>query len=328
MNRMNELFTDLEKESDALEPRTEPRLSLASDYKAAITSEGALDEENAGVAASEMRRYAWTVKRKSSTGLVTEEVCSIDQVIAVTTNDLVGQITALVAGRLRCATEMDRSENETKLNQVLAQGRRLHVMALDHLKSLARENKEHADRNPNEDWGVAQMRQNIYMRFSSRLKVSIELFRASADSYKKTVEDESRRQLEQAGITDSKQIDEIIANGRTEQVLKSAVSGDLSDAIQALEQRHESIQHLTREILQVAQLFNDLAAVIDTQQQHLDHIESHIGNARDSVERGAVNLERGQKDLNCSRKSLCCIAAIVILVLVVIVAPSLVKILS
>nr|CAD1821869.1 unnamed protein product [Ananas comosus var. bracteatus] len=73
-------------------------------------------------------------------------------------------------------------------------------------------------------------------------------------------------------------------------LLKKAVAeggggdGDLVVAVQEMEDRQEVASGLERSLLELQQLFLDMAVLVEAQAQHLDDIEQQVAAAADFVE--------------------------------------------
>jgi len=119
-------------------------------------------------------------------------------------------------------------------------------------------------------------------------------------------------------------IDRLVEEGRSQEVLEKAfISDDLRDCIADIEQRHEDVLRLERQVREVYELFKDLAVLVDIQQDSLDVIEKHIKSAKDYAARGEEHLKQGEIYQTQARKRQCCILLIVLVVLAVILGPTL-----
>jgi t-SNARE complex subunit (syntaxin) len=70
----------------------------------------------------------------------------------------------------------------------------------------------------------------------------------------------------------------------------------------------------------VAQLFQDLAALVQHQSEMLDSIESNVELAGDYMRKGNKNLRGAIEYQKKSRKCLCCVLCIVIVIIIALVA--------
>jgi t-SNARE complex subunit (syntaxin) len=66
-------------------------------------------------------------------------------------------------------------------------------------------------------------------------------------------------------------VDEIIESGRAQDVIKEAlISDNVKNVVQEIEERHMDILKLERQVLEIMEMFKDLATMVDLQQESLD----------------------------------------------------------
>jgi hypothetical protein len=268
-----------------------------------------------------LKRYSWLCMEQSSTGLAFERQLSVQSIVASTV-ELTRQVRELTNVHFKPATAT------SDVNRLLSEAQKLHSAAFARLQLLAVENAQHYSDYPDEDDVVVQLRENIHSMFARPLKMAVTNFHTAIEVYRDLIEQDNRRHLHQAGVTDEKKVDQIIASGQTEQVIQTSISGEVSEAILAVEQRHTAIQQLERDVLALNQLFQDFASMIETQQEHIDAIQTHVDNARRHVKRADVKLEQGQQHHKAARKSQCCILIVVILALTALLTPTILQALS
>ena len=101
----------------------------------------------------------------------------------------------------------------------------------------------------------------------------------------------------------AEQIDNILETGNAQEIIKGAIiSQDLDDTVQAIEERHIEIMKLERQVKEVYELFQDLAALIDMQQETLDVVEDRILKAKGYAEKGVGNLRKAEDHQKTARK--------------------------
>ena len=93
--------------------------------------------------------------------------------------------------------------------------------------------------------------------------------------------------------------------------------------IQDLEARAEAFRKLEADIVDINQLFREVAVLVHEQGQTLDDVEKNTGNSRDLVEQGLNELKQAEKLKRKSRKKQCIIAivcAVVLLIIIIVLA--------
>jgi len=190
------------------------------------------------------------------------------------------------------------------------------------LNKIKQENDEFASRGENKGSAKAQMRQNMYSTHARKFHSEMNTFNQASNDFKNALKDRTRRQL---AIIDrnlpAEQIEEIVDSGRAEEVIQGIITADLDNVVAEIEERHQGIMKLERQVLEIYELFKDLATLVDLQQETFDVIERRLNNAQAFTAQAVEDLKKGEEYQRKSRKRMCCIIAIVIGILVAIIAP-------
>ncbi|CAL9773832.1 unnamed protein product [Musa acuminata subsp. burmannicoides] len=96
------------------------------------------------------------------------------------------------------------------------------------------------------------------------------------------------------------------------------------DTLAEIHERHNTVKDLERKLLELQQIFVDIAVLVDAQGEILDNIESQVSSAVDHVQSGTVALQKAKKLQKNSRKWMC-IAIIILLLIVVIIVVAVIK---
>jgi len=125
------------------------------------------------------------------------------------------------------------------------------------------------------------------------------------------------------------QIEQLVDSGKASGVIEQAlISDELEDVVLDIEERHAEILKLEKAVLEVFELFKDLAELTNQQQDSLDRIEANVTSAGNNVTKGAKALVEAEEYQQKARKRQCCILVIVACVLVAILAPVLINVYS
>ncbi|KAL0797657.1 hypothetical protein Bca101_052831 [Brassica carinata] len=124
------------------------------------------------------------------------------------------------------------------------------------------------------------------------------------DEYKETVE---RRYFTITGEqADEQTIDNLIASGESENFLQKAIQeqgrGEIMDTISEIQERHDAVKEIEKNLLELHQVFLDMAALVEAQGQQLNNIESHVAKASSFVRRGTDQLQDAREYQKSSRK--------------------------
>lgn len=147
--------------------------------------------------------------------------------------------------------------------------------------------------------------------------------------YKETVE---RRYFTITGEKASEDtIENLISTGESESFLQKAIQeqgrGQIMDTISEIQERHDAVKEIEKNLIELHQLFLDMAALVEAQGHQLNDIESHVAHASSFVRRGTDNLQEAREHQKSSRNWTCYAIILGIVLLVVILFPLLTSVL-
>ncbi|KAH9622943.1 hypothetical protein KSS87_016690 [Heliosperma pusillum] len=151
---------------------------------------------------------------------------------------------------------------------------------------------------------------------------------AEFQTLRENVHDEYREVVERRVYTvtgqraDEETIDRLIETGNSEQIFQKAIQeqgrGQVMDTLAEIQERHDAVRDVERKLLELQQIFLDMAVLVDAQGDVLDNIESQVKNAVDHVSSGNTALQRAKSLQKNSRKWMC-IAIIILLIIVAVI---------
>jgi len=189
---------------------------------------------------------------------------------------------------------------------------------LDEIKKL---NAQYSKQN--KDSAKSQLRQNMYQTNIRKFHQVMNEYNSVSYEFKQALQERTRRQLK---IVDSKitddDIERIVESGQANDVIRQAlVSDNLQNVVKDIEERHLDILKLERQVLEVYELFRDLANLVDLQQEQLDVIELRIQKAQQYTKQGETELVQAEVYQNRGRKLKCCLLLIVLGILIAVIVP-------
>ncbi|KAL6561353.1 hypothetical protein OROMI_016954 [Orobanche minor] len=117
-------------------------------------------------------------------------------------------------------------------------------------------------------------------------------------------------------------IENMISSGESESFMQKAIQeqgrGQILDAISEIQERHNAVKEIEKNLVELHQIFLDMAALVEAQGQQLNDIESHVAHASSFVRRGTEQLQEAREYQKGSRKWYC-IAVLLVIVLVALV---------
>ncbi|KAG4961082.1 hypothetical protein JHK87_037715 [Glycine soja] len=127
---------------------------------------------------------------------------------------------------------------------------------------------------------------------------------------------------------DDETIDRLIETGNSEQIFQRAIleagRGQIVNTVEEIQERHDAVKEIEKKLLDLHQIYLDMAVLVDAQGEILDNIESQVNNAVDHVQRGTSALQNAKKLQKNSRKWMC-IAIIILLIIVAIIVVGVLK---
>ena len=112
-------------------------------------------------------------------------------------------------------------------------------------------------------------------------------------------------------------VDEMIRTGESEAIFKKAIltqgRGQVADTLSEIDERHRTMVQVEKGLLELQQIFLDLATVVDQQSEVIDNIECHVNTASEFTNEGAKVLQvSAALHKSIQRKKLCIVILIAI----------------
>eukprot|EP00899_Mesostigma_viride_P009726 jgi/Mesvir1/18755/Mv01261-RA.1 len=194
----------------------------------------------------------------------------------------------------------------------------------DRLDALDKQNLE-ARKQPGQEEGSSQDRTRTALVATNRKKLKElmgefqDLRQRFQDEYKEVVE---RRYFTVTGQKpDEETLDTLIETGDSEAIFRKAIAeqgrGRILDTVAEIQERHDAIKELERQMLGLYQIFLDMSVLVDQQGEMLDNIEKQVAKSIEYVHAGTEALQKVKKLQKGYRKWMCC--AVIILLIVVLV---------
>ncbi|XP_065868217.1 syntaxin-124-like [Euphorbia lathyris] len=224
-----------------------------------------------------------------------------------------------------------RSRMDTDVSQVLKRAK----IIKGKLEALERSNA--AARNvPGCGPGSSadRTRTSVVSGLGKKLKDRMDEFQSlrakMTSEYKETVE---RRYFTITGEKASEDtIENLIESGESENFLQKAIQdtgrGQIMDTISEIQERHDAVKEIEKNLIELHQVFLDMAALVESQGQQLNDIESHVAHASSFVRRGTEHLQEAREYQKSSRKWTCIAIYGFILILLLLLLPLLPTILT
>ncbi|XP_074375364.1 syntaxin-124-like [Apium graveolens] len=170
-------------------------------------------------------------------------------------------------------------------------------------------------------------RTSVVSGLGKKLKTMMDEFQSLRtrmnEEYKETV---GRRYFTITGKhADDDMIEDLISSGEGENFLQKAIQeqgrGQIMDTISEIQERHDAVKDIEKNLVELHQIFLDMAALVEAQGQQLNDIESHVAHASSFVKRGTDNLVEAREYQKNSRKWTCYAIILAIILIIVVLYP-------
>lgn len=178
--------------------------------------------------------------------------------------------------------------------------------------------------------GVDRARMNVTNALTKRFRDLMTEFQ----TLRQKIQDEYREVVERRVITvtgtrpDEETIDHLIETGNSEQIFQKAIQemgrGQVLNTLEEIQERHDAVKEIEKKLLDLHQIYLDMAVLVEAQGEILDNIESQVANAVNHVQSGTTALQNAKKLQKNSRKWMC-IAIIILLIIIAVIVIGVVK---
>jgi len=227
------------------------------------------------------------------------------------------------------ATTQDRQREVSDRLQQLVEDTNRHIAlaksGIEHLKQ--RSDAEDA-KKPNSAEG--KIRQNMQQAVAKKHQQLLLDFQKAQVDYKKALE---RRQLKDMEIlmpdaSEEERAEMIEAGETTSLAVTMKMAGAhalLLDEVQRIREKHQDILRLEASIADLAQMFQEMAVLVESQGEMLDAIELNVHRTKGATAKAEVQLIKTRKEQHKYSKYMCCLTVTLMIVVLVVVGPVLLK---
>lgn len=139
-------------------------------------------------------------------------------------------------------------------------------------------------------------------------------------------EEEATRPFEGVSVTgekpDAELVETLIETGEGEKVFTKAIQnqgrGQILGTLAEIQERHEAVKDLEKKLLELHQIFLDMAVLVEAQGEMLDNIEAQVTKAAEHTEAGVRVMEKAKK-LQRSKRKWVMIAILALLIIIFVI---------
>ncbi|KAK6324222.1 hypothetical protein J4Q44_G00065610 [Coregonus suidteri] len=224
------------------------------------------------------------------------------------------QIKSMVS---QLGTRQDTSELQDRLQQIQHFTNQLAKETNKHLKDLGAVSLSSA---PSEQRQQKIQKERLMNDFSAALNNFQAIQRQAAEKEKESVA--RARAGSRLSAEDGASEEQLVSfdnqedwGQTTTQTTEEAIT---EEDLELIKERETNIRQLESDILDVNQIFKDLAVMIHDQGEMIDSIEANVESAEVHVDRGTEQLQRAAYYQQKSRKKMCILAVVLSIVLTIV----------
>jgi t-SNARE complex subunit (syntaxin) len=120
------------------------------------------------------------------------------------------------------------------------------------------------------------------------------------------------------------EIDKVVESGGdtsglfAQQILMGPQHAEAKRALHDIQVKHQEIIKIEKSILEINQLFMDMAVLVNAQGEMISHIDQFVESAADHTNKGVTEIKKAVKSQKKSRKKMCCLFFLVLLIIIII----------
>ncbi|CAN0897012.1 Putative syntaxin-131 [Linum grandiflorum] len=178
--------------------------------------------------------------------------------------------------------------------------------------------------------GVDRARMNVTNSLTKRFRDLMTEFQ----TLRQKIQNEYREVVERRVMTvtgtrpDEETIDQLIETGDSEQIFQTAIQemgrGQVLNTVQEIHERHDAVKEIEKKLLDLHQIYLDMAVLVEAQGEILDNIENQVTNAVSHVQSGTTALQTA-RSLQKSKRKWTCIAIFILLIVIAVIVVGVIK---
>lgn len=243
-----------------------------------------------------------------------------------TISDNIGSIKHLYAELLTSTSTEHAQELRQEVGEVRAQTDQIAQQMRSKLKKMRKENDDFVKSHDN-DPSLEKIRINMHGTLVRKFLDLMQEYQQVLTKYDKKIREKAYRQVQLVSKdADPADIDEVLDQGGdvTEGIFAKHILEDrkhqkAKQTLDYLKEKQNDLINLEKSIIELNQLFMDMAILVETQGDLIDQIEYSVVNSKAYTERAVQTLHETEKIVVSTRKRKCCIVVTVVLILALVI---------
>jgi len=216
--------------------------------------------------------------------------------------------------------QLDAIMKETQAEAV--QTKSLFDKILSDIKS-AEEKERKLQGDDHAESGSLVIQKNLLNTHMKHFQEAMRDYQDASTKFKQSLRDRIGRQAKiiNSDITEE-QIDAMVASDDPGKFFREemGLTDELLDAVAEIEERYEGMKRIEAGVREIHELFNQLAVLVELQQEHLDSIESNVEQTKNYTFKAAKEITKAEDNQKKARKCSCYLLVGLMIILVLAVA--------
>jgi t-SNARE complex subunit (syntaxin) len=241
-----------------------------------------------------------------------------------TGNDNVHQMGVVLEEALLATTQEKEKAASDRLRALVEETNGHIGTVKDSLELLRQRSQEEERKKPGS--AEARIRANMERAMAKKHQQLLQDFQKAQGEFKQALERRQTREMEIL-MPDATEEDraEMIERGETPSlIVAQRMAGThalLLDEVMRIQEKHQDIQRLEASIADLAQMFQEMAVLVDAQGEMLDAIEVHVHKSKGYTTKAIDELVYTRKKQYENRRWMCCITLFMLILLLAILGP-------
>lgn len=207
----------------------------------------------------------------------------------------VAELKKIIASDKKNAIPEKAKENSAAMNRLMADTGKVSTQVKREIADRKESDESFAQSaGPNERTQV-EMRANLYNSSTREFYDAMNEYSNCCKTAQSNMKDQLARRLQivSEGEISNEKMEELMEDPqRAQEVIRGAIQGDsVKSLVNEVNQRHDQMRNLERQVKVVYELFRDLDVLVDVQGERLEMISNHVSSAHNHVKTGTRHLE-------------------------------------
>lgn len=229
---------------------------------------------------------------------------------------------------LQATTQEQQKKASDSLNAIVEDTNEKVLTVKNHLEELKRKNEEEGeDEMSAEQAKEREIKSNMRNQLAKKHSQLLIDFQTAQQAYKEDLNKRYTREVQMVfpEWEPEKVKDHIDRGGESLSLMvakkMAGTHCDLLDELNRIQDKHQDVLRLERSMQDLAQMFQEMAVLVDSQGEMLDAIEHHVHKAKSYTEKAEANLITTRKTQHKNQKMMCCLAAVMLIIALAMLLP-------